>query len=208
MASIDACAAGCAAAADTCQYFTFVYSEDTLEDSGGSCYIRAPVGVSLSSSIGANQIYYKMIPTQDMAAQSVTRAKSTVQGKEVSNGWYMRWPVGAGEGPQGFDVSAPPSGTLSLRECLKACDMDATCTLVYYDSAAAAAKCVLKAAGMAARHRTAIHGISGRLVHGAPGPAGAACTVDADCESANCTTPAGTCAAGKYAHLDGYISGH
>ena len=198
MANVDACAEGCAAAADTCQYFTFVYAEDTLEGFGGTCYIRAPEGVAINSTLGFKQIYYKMIPTQDMSAQSVVLGRA-VEGKEVSNGWYMRWPVGEGEGPQGFDVTNPPSGiVISLKECLRACDMDATCTLVYYNAspeAAAADKCVLKAAGVAARHRTAIRGISGRLVHGAPGPAGAACNADADCQNGNCTTATLTCAA-------------
>jgi hypothetical protein len=209
MSSVDACAAGCTAAGLTCQYFTFVYADGNLETSGGTCYIRAPADVSINSTLGSKQIYYKMIPTQDMAAQSLKLRfrSSAVTGQEVSNGWYMRWPVSEAESGQGFNVSSSaPSSMSTLMECLRACDMDATCTLVYYDAsdvlaALPATRCLLKAAGSAARHRTAIHGISGRLVHGAPGPAGANCTVDADCQSGGCVN--GTCAGFTSAPLAG-----
>jgi hypothetical protein len=191
-ADVDECAAACAAAGDTCQYFTFVYDDGSLAASGGSCFIRTTPS---DAPLADKRLFYKMIPTQDMSAQSVG-LKGKLSGKEVSNGWYMRWPTAVGEPEQGFNVSNPPSPSSSLKECLTACDMDASCVLVYFDTAATSAKCLLKSAGVAALHRTAIHAIAGKLVHGAPAPDGAACEVDADCESFDCVEATKTCAGG------------
>jgi hypothetical protein len=182
-ASVDECAAACES---SCQYFSFVYSDDTRTSSNGTCYVRnTPEGVAI-----AKRLFYKMIPTQDMSGQSVG-------GRSVSTGIYTKWLTVADEVEQGFDVGNPPPPGSSSDACLAACDNDASCVLVYYDVSAAARKCVLKAGGAAPRIRTAIHGVPGSLVkaQGGDGAACAACAADSDCLFDHCNSTTKTCIA-------------
>jgi hypothetical protein len=146
--NVDACAAACD---DTCHYFTFVYADSDANSSSGTCYVRTtPPGLLVSKAV-----YYKMIPTQDMAAQSV-------RGQSVASGWYIKWSTADEEAEQGLDVANPPSPSSSLLDCLAACDNDATCVLLYYD-ATSSIQCTLKTGGAAPLFRTAVHGVASNL---------------------------------------------
>jgi hypothetical protein len=182
-ASVDDCAAACGG---SCQYFSFVYTDDVTNNSAGTCYVRnQPEGLPNSSK----KLFYKMIPTQDMAGQSAS-------GKSVSIGIYAKWSTVVNELEQGSDVANPPPPTSSIEACLTACDNDASCVLVYFDATAETRKCVLKAGAPAPQIRTAIHGVSSTLIAAAnQGGDGAACTVDGDCLLDRCDSAKKTCIA-------------
>jgi hypothetical protein len=178
VSSVNECAAACNSSA--CQYFTFLYDDNVKDNSNGTCYIKStPSGVP-----AAKKVFYKMIPTQDVAAQSV---EGNSKGSSTSSGWYVKHGTVVGEQEQGINVTNPPDPASSLESCLLACDLDASCVLVYYDPAAAvgATKCSLKGGGAALLLRTAVHGISSKLVQ-AQKEDNSTCTSDIDCISNVC----------------------
>jgi hypothetical protein len=157
-----------------------------MNDSTGMCYVRlAPTGI-LSSVL----LYFKMIPTIELAAQSVV-------GKTVSGGWYMKHNTVVGEQEQGLEVENPPNPNISLNDCLLACDMDTSCAMVYYNSDAPVRKCVVRTGGRASSLsllRTAIRGVPVKLAQ-TQGADGTTCTEDNDCMSGRCNMQNNTCVA-------------
>jgi hypothetical protein len=178
MTSVNDCAATCSSS--SCQYFTYLYSNDNVgQDSNGTCYIRStPAGMWATK-----KLFYKMISTQDLAAQSQVRGKA--KSSSTSSGWYVKHATVLGEREQGFNVTNPPNPASSLEDCLLACDFDASCVLVYYDPAAPSTKCSLKAGGPALLLRTAVHGVASKLVQ-AQKDDNTTCASDSDCFSDAC----------------------
>jgi hypothetical protein len=176
--SMNQCAAACNSSA--CQYFTFLYDDNVKDNSNGTCYIRStPAGVP-----AAKKVFYKMIPTQDVAALSL---EGKAKGSSTSSGWYVKHGTVVGEQEQGINVTNPSNPASSLESCLLACDLDASCVLVYYDPAAAVSstKCSLKGGGSALLLRTAVHGVSSKLVQ-AQKEDNTTCASDIDCISDIC----------------------
>ena len=161
------------------------YANTAQNDSTGICYVRlAPTGI-LSSTL----LYYKMIPSNEMGGQTVS--------KTVSGGWYMKHYMVNGEAWQGRNVANPPDQNINLNDCLLACDLDTSCVLVYYNSEAATAKCSLRTGGATSAFsmlRTAIRGVSVMLVQ-TQGADGTACTDNDDCRSGRCNLQNNTCSA-------------
>jgi hypothetical protein len=124
-------------------------------------------------------------------------SRSRISGKTVSGGWYTKHYTVLGEPEQGGDIVPPADPGLSLNDCLLACDLRLTCSLVYYDSTAPVRKCVLKSGQLAeplSLYRTVIRGVGSRLVQTQLAD-GSACVSDGDCLSGRCNLQNGTCTA-------------